>query len=332
MNLSKEGLFSPDQKKNLPSYPDNIVIICSPTSAALFDFLKVARLRDALSNISIFPVRVQGRGAELEIAQALDRINLEVDTDLIAICRGGGSIEDLWAFNEEVVARAIHRSSIPVITGIGHEIDSTIADFCADQRTPTPTAAAEAIFQDREELVNRVERIIKQMATVVKTNLQDKMYRLHLCKRVLSDLDTVFTHHSLRLDIQVSQLVQAMHDQLASHSTQLSNLKTRLRGQLPQEKLQYQEQLFQNVVERLKRQIRSILDSKSALLGKQIAHLESVGPLSTLARGYSIVTRLGRRGTQRQVVRRAKDVKEGERLGIQLHEGKIECEVTGQEE
>ena len=144
--LAVEGLFDQARKKMIPMFPRKIVLITSPTGAAVHDFLKVWRNRQWGATIQIFPVRVQGIGAAEEIAAAIATVNRELDSDIIVLCRGGGSLEDLWAFNEECVARAIADSTLAIVTAIGHEVDFTIADFCADLRAPTPTGAAEQII------------------------------------------------------------------------------------------------------------------------------------------------------------------------------------------
>ncbi|RPH38632.1 MAG: exodeoxyribonuclease VII large subunit, partial [Desulfobulbaceae bacterium] len=161
--LADEGLFAGSRKKPLPPFPEKIILLTSPSGAAVHDFLTVWHNRRSSVAIQILPVRVQGKGAGEEIAAALDLANNKLTADMIVLCRGGGSIEDLWAFNEECVARAIARSAIPVVTGIGHEIDFTIADFCADLRAPTPTGAAERIIPDtlllRRQIADREKQL-----------------------------------------------------------------------------------------------------------------------------------------------------------------------------
>ena len=151
--LAAEGLFDPDKKQPVQKFPREIVLVTSPTGAAVHDFLKIWRKRDVPCNILLFPVRVQGSGAADEISQAITTVNKHFpQVDCIVMCRGGGSLEDLWAFNEEVVARSIAESRLPVVSAIGHEIDFTISDFCADIRAATPTAAAEQLIPDRRQL------------------------------------------------------------------------------------------------------------------------------------------------------------------------------------
>ncbi|HBT97123.1 MAG TPA: exodeoxyribonuclease VII large subunit, partial [Desulfobulbaceae bacterium] len=156
--LTAEGLFAEERKRPLPAFPEKIVIITSATGAALHDFLTIWRRRRSNVHVVIYPSAVQGKNAALELATALERVNSEIGGDIIVLCRGGGSLEDLSAFNEEILARAIVRSQIPVVTGVGHEIDFTIADFCADWRAPTPTGAAERSIADCGRLRQQVSR------------------------------------------------------------------------------------------------------------------------------------------------------------------------------
>ena len=161
--LSGEGLFDPERKQTLPQYPGKVGIITSPTGAAIQDMLNVLQRRFPLSDLLLIPVRVQGEGAAEEVAQAIDQVNKRDDTDVLIVGRGGGSLEDLWAFNEEIVARAISRSQIPVISAVGHETDVTISDFVADLRAPTPSAAAELVVPDGHELAVQLSNLAQRL-------------------------------------------------------------------------------------------------------------------------------------------------------------------------
>lgn len=181
--LNKEGLFDSQKKRNLPKFPETIGIVTSPTGAALQDMLNVLKRRFAMIKIVVFPCSVQGEDAKYEIVKAIDcaayhyKKNTDKKADVLIIGRGGGSIEDLWAFNEEIVARAIHNSPIPTITGIGHEIDFTISDFCADLRAPTPSAAAEIVVKDKEELINSISSYKLRIEADFNSYLEKLYYR-----------------------------------------------------------------------------------------------------------------------------------------------------------
>jgi len=186
--LAKEGLFDPAHKKLLPLLPQKIGIVTSPTGAAIRDLLTVIGRRFSNVEILINPVKVQGEGAHQEIAKSIYELNGIPGIDVIIITRGGGSLEDLWSFNEEIVARAIYRSSIPVISAVGHEIDFTIADFVADLRAPTPSAAGELVVRDKAELINLLETLFNRMKNIILHLLETERHRFLFLKRRLPDL------------------------------------------------------------------------------------------------------------------------------------------------
>ncbi|MGA9406065.1 MAG: exodeoxyribonuclease VII large subunit, partial [Bacteroidota bacterium] len=177
--LSAEGLFSEDHKKPLPAYPQKIGIVTSPTGAAIQDMLNVLARRFPSLEVIVAPVKVQGIGAAEEIAQAIQDLNTLPDIDVIIVGRGGGSLEDLWAFNEEIVARAIHSSNIPIISAVGHEIDFTISDFVADLRAPTPSAAAELVVKDRNEIIDILRNFSYTIQNLVESRIQASKDKVH---------------------------------------------------------------------------------------------------------------------------------------------------------
>ncbi len=184
LKLQKEGLFDPAIKKELPKFPVHIGIVTSPTGAALKDILHVLNRRFASMRITIFPAQVQGENAKYEIVKAIDFAdyhytnNLEYKCDVLILARGGGSIEDLWPFNEEIVAYSIYKASIPIVTGIGHEIDFTIADFCADLRAPTPSAAAEIVVRNSEDLINNIASLKLRIEAAHNNYMEKISYRM----------------------------------------------------------------------------------------------------------------------------------------------------------
>ncbi len=327
--LAEEGLFETNLKKELPVFPKELAIVTSPSGAALFDFLKIAKIRQTCTNIVVYPVRVQGAGSSEEIASAIDIINSKTDAEIIVLCRGGGSIEDLWAFNEESVARAIYQSQIPVVTGIGHEIDTTIADYCADSRASTPTRAAEMLLVDRQILLSQCEELKRKILTCMATKFERQHNRVIQCERFLKNQDTVFVNLSLQFDQLTSRFTQAMSSYLQEHFSHLQNLSYRLKHQVPSMKVRLHEQKLAFLEERLQHLIQKILNEKRAEFSKQMALLDSVSPLSVLARGYAVVTKKGKEADSREVVRQNSQVRPGDSLDIQLHKGEIECQVTG---
>ncbi len=326
--LAAEGFFAQEKKKILPAFPSEIVLITSPSGAAVHDFLKIWRKRAYPAHIKIFPVRVQGEGAAEEIAEALNRVNRDlVTTDIVVLCRGGGSLEDLWAFNEEVLARAIAASTIPVISAVGHEVDFTISDFCADFRAATPTAAAEQIFPDAGELTRQIFRLQSRMASVIEDRLNELQLRVNQNSRLLGDMGFLFAHAELRLDHAAANLCTAMHQRLARHQAQCEELASRLQINSPAARVKIQEQRLRFATEKLMYLIKQQLDSKGMELGRQAALLDAVSPLATLARGYAIAGKINPKTGKATLLRDSNQVAKDDRISIKLHRGQLECGV-----
>ena len=330
--LAAEGLFAQERKKKLPVFPHKIVLITSPTGAAVHDFLTICRKRKTSARILVYPVRVQGDGAAGEIAAAIERTNREIAADVLVICRGGGSLEDLWAFNEECVARAIYNSQIPVVTGVGHEIDFTIADFCADFRAPTPTGAAEKIIPDNIDLLHDVEKLQEHLASAVKRNLENLMSQVTYNRRLLGDLSSLFVHHELRLDTCLTALIQSIKDKLSTQSFSYQQLLRRLHHQAPVEKIRFQQQRLDYLKKNLGQQMENLLERKTTTFLQQVAKLDTMSPLATLARGYSIVMKEKVPPNKPPIVTDIRQVEVSERLAIRLHHGRLHCEVIQKDE
>jgi len=326
--LSDEGLFAEEYKKQIPPYPATIVIISSPTGAALRDFLKIAATMESNVHIKILPVRVQGKEAGSEIVKAIQLANRLDNVDIIVLCRGGGSIEDLWAFNEEPVARAIFDSVIPVVTGIGHEVDFTIADFCADFRCPTPTGVASQILPDISAVRAHLELIERRITLHLqhKVNYLESILKNNI--RVLSDLDRIFETLELRLNLGKTYLLQAIGNSLSGKEMHFHHQVQKLESNAPLTKLELQEQQLKLLFTQLVNRIQTRLKDKESSFGNVAIALNGVSPLATLARGYSIVTRLTSSGKPEKVVTRAADIVQGDNLGILLHRGSLECTVA----
>ena len=326
--LSEEGLFSADRKKELPQFPREIVILTSPSGAAIHDFLKIWRQRGFPTKISIFPVRVQGADAATEIANALTTVNRELSQcDMVVLCRGGGSLEDLWAFNEEVLARAIARSRLPVVSAIGHEVDFTISDFCADFRAATPTAAAEALIPDAVILRRQMDRFQNSMTNSIHNLIEDYEYRVKQNRRLLGDMDSLFINGSLRLDHATQKLHKIMQNRLETEHTRCNDLLTRLQNCSPMVKLKIQQQRLNFVSEKLLFLFSKSMENRETQLGRQAALLDAVSPLATLARGYSISSRIDPKSGRKTVLQDSTHAKAGDKLEIRLHKGELHCEV-----
>jgi exodeoxyribonuclease VII large subunit len=325
--LAAEGLFASERKKAIPAFPQEIILITSPGGAAVHDFLTICNSRKTSARIRILPVRVQGEGAAAEIAAAVDRANQEIGADVIVLCRGGGSLEDLWAFNEECLARAIYRSQIPVVTGIGHEIDFTIADFCADFRAPTPTGAAEKIIPDNTRLFIAIRKLREQMTAHIRRKLKYNESRVAYNRRLLGNVGSRVVNASLQLDNCCAALVQSMQNFLQRRENLIGGLTTRLQNQAPLTKISFQQQRLDFLNISLKKQIAALLERKEAGFSRQIARLQAVSPLATLARGYAIVTKRDVASGEASIITESSQVAVDDRLKIRLHRGNITCEV-----
>ena len=326
--LAKKGYFESESKKTLPEFAKKIIVISSATGAALQDFLKIVKLRKSPLHIQIIPALMQGKEAPGQICKAIKLASTLPDADAIVLCRGGGSLEDLWAFNDEDVANAIYQCQIPIITGIGHEIDFTIADFCADFRAPTPTAAAERLTQDSSELLNYISTLEKRIKRSLKQVVSTKDLRLGHSIKLLCNFDNKLKDGSHRLTLSKSYLVQAMSDYVARLDTRLQMTTAKLETQAPIAKINLQEKNLLHLKKELIYTIQTSISRHEAKLGSQAALLNSVSPLATLARGYSVVRKPNDSGIPTTVITDSSMVNEGDALNILLHKGAVDCVVT----
>jgi len=325
--LAAEGLFDAERKKKIPPFPGKITLITSPSGAAIHDFLKIWRNRRWNATIQVFPVRVQGVGAAEEIAQAIRRVNKEVESDVIVLCRGGGSLEDLWAFNEECVARAIAGSTLPVVSAIGHEIDFTIADFCADLRAPTPTGAAEQIIPDLTLLERQIRNLQQTCTTLIMEKIEDCRREINQQRRLLGNLEMTLTHLTLQVDHNTSKLLHSMESHLQVQDLRFARIMARFQQQSPMNRVTLQDQRLHYAAEILAQRMRVLLDQKSTALSTQATLLNTVSPLATLARGYAIIRRKNREKKQEEIITKSSQTLPGELVEVLLHKGRLECVV-----
>ncbi|MEN8199339.1 MAG: exodeoxyribonuclease VII large subunit [Thermodesulfobacteriota bacterium] len=327
--LTAEGLFDSENKKNLPAFPKEIVLLTSPSGAAVHDFLKIWRRRGFPCRISIFPVPVQGEGAAKEIGRALDMVNQDLpNADCVVLCRGGGSLEDLWAFNEELLARSINESTLPVVSAVGHEIDFTISDFCADLRAPTPTAAAEMIIPDRREITAQLNRLQDRLTTALQGKIDQAQLRVDHNRRLLGDMNFLFTNISLRLDHSANTLIHIMERRLGHEQRRCAELHSRLQHNSPVTRLLMQEQRLGFVTEKLCKQVRKNLEERGERLGRQVALLDAVSPLATMARGYAIACKVEEKSGRKTLLKDSSQVQKDDQLELRLHKGKVDCRVV----
>lgn len=323
LRLQEEGLFDSGPKRPLPAFPRRVGVITSPTGAAIRDVLEVLARRFPSLPVVVYPTRVQGEGAGEEIAAAVERAARRNECDVLLAVRGGGSLEDLWAFNEERVARAIHACPIPIVTGVGHESDVTIADFAADERAPTPSAAAERASPDRLDLADRLAAVAGRARRTAAGGIETR--------RAVLDLHRKRLRHPLR---QVESMAQradelwrrtgaAFHRGREGEHQRLAAVSHRLERARPA------AGDFRPALERLAERARAAADERrvreSARVRELLRALHAVSPERTLERGYAIVYRKGR------VVRDASEAAAGESVTARLARGRLTATVTSSE-
>ena len=323
--LEQEGLFETSRKKPIPAFPLAIGIVTSPKAAALRDVLTTLARRMPSIRIVLYPAPVQGAGAAERIAQAIRSASARADADVLIMCRGGGSMEDLWAFNEEVVARAIADCAIPVISGVGHETDFTIADFVADARAPTPTAAAELASPKREDLLARLYVLYRQLERSADRMLEARMQQLDfLGKRLVHPGERIRnqTQHVAHL---ATRLGSSMARVLDTWSWGIAELGGRLRTRRPDLGAAALRQ--RDLALRLKLGYARLLELHDVRLRRLGANLEHLNPRSVLERGYSIVAK-----DDGRIVRSSADVRAGERLRLAFARGAALARVESRED
>lgn len=323
--LTAEGLFDQQHKQPLPSPARQVGVITSKTGAALHDILHVLKRRDPSLPIVIYPTAVQGADAPAQIVRAIELANSRQECDVLIVGRGGGSLEDLWSFNDERVARAIFASRIPVVSAVGHETDLTIADFIADLRAPTPSAAAEMVSRNQVELLRQIQsqQVRMEMAmdyylaqrTQRFTRLQHRLQQQHPQLRLARQQTT--------LDRLQQRLTGAMEGKLRRSAQQQQRLAQRLTQQQPQARIHRAQTRIQQLEYRLSQVITARLSGTRQRFATAIAQLEAVSPLATLARGYSVTT-----ATDGKVLKKARQVKSGDLLKTRLEDGWVESQVT----
>jgi exodeoxyribonuclease VII large subunit len=325
--LAHEGLFAEAHKISMPRFPRKIGVITSPTGAAIHDILNVLKRRFASLEVLLYPVRVQGEGSALEIARAIDEMNRLAEVDIVIVGRGGGSIEDLWAFNEEVVARAVYRSKIPIISAVGHETDWTICDFVADLRAPTPSAAAELVIASSDELRSQIEAHSHRLQRSVENLLAAHYGRLEGFRRALHDPRTMLGHLAQRMDDLTGRLEMGLSVAVSRRRDRFERLQDALQHNDPKGRIEALRQRIALLSVRTERSLAQRLEGIRQGFGDNAARLEVLSPLKTLARGYAIATR----GSDGTVVTDAAMLATGELLLLRLHRGKVCCRVESLE-
>ena len=325
--LDTAGLFDTAHKQPIPPLPRQIGVITSPTGAAIRDILTTLQRRFPGIPVIVYPVPVQGAEAGDEIARMIKLAGERAECDVLLLARGGGSLEDLWAFNEEVVARAMFDCPIPIVSGIGHEVDVTIADFVADQRAPTPTAAAELVSPDQQEWRLRLQQLQNRLQRTVMRGLEARQQQLRYLTTRLPHPGRQVEERLQRLDELELRRNHAMQHDLRHRHAGVNMLQQRLQKFSPLQRLAQYRLQNQNLGQRLLTALRHQLGQQQQQL-QNLAHaLDTVSPLATLSRGYAIVT-----STDGKILRNAADVNTGEAIHTRLAKGRLVSTVTNIDE
>jgi exodeoxyribonuclease VII large subunit len=321
--LVAEGLFDQGRKKLIPVFPRTVGVVTSLTGAAIRDILAVLHRRWPTIQVLIAPVQVQGAAAGRQIAEALADLNNCGAVDVIIVGRGGGSLEDLWSFNEEIVVRAIVASDVPVVSAVGHEIDVTLADFVADLRAPTPSAAAEAVVPVLAEIMERLRELTVRMGQVMLRHCVFERQRLNVGVRGLMDVRMRLQNEAQRTDDVVDQLREMVQQLLTSGRERVHEAQRDLSGLNPIFTIRQGLATVPQFSKRLEKQMGVILTQHRHRIHVTLAQLNTLSPLAILARGYSILHTV----PAGQILRRASDVEVGQELEAQLACGRLSCEV-----
>ncbi|MGA3281441.1 MAG: exodeoxyribonuclease VII large subunit [Smithella sp.] len=321
--LFAEGLFEERHKKTIPFLPEKIGVVTSPTGAVIRDILNITKRRFPMADILIAPVRVQGNDAASEIIQALRNLQFHGAVDVIVIARGGGSLEDIAPFNDEALAREIFRSSIPVVSAVGHETDFTICDFVADLRAPTPSAAAELIVPESTELIAKINILKQRMIAGYYRCQKDRRNKIAGLQERLKDPRRFFINLKISLDDLKERLRSSFYHEKQNLNNELQQLQLRLLHQNPARIISERKILLKNIQKDLFNNLSGRLAALKERLRKNSAVLESLNPLGVLQRGYSI-TRSMESG---MIIRQAADLSIGEDVNIQLARGNFNAKI-----
>lgn len=321
--LQDEGLFEQQRKRPLPPHPQCIGVITSPTGAAIHDILTVLQRRNPMVSVILYPVAVQGEAAEQQLIEAIATANRRSECELLIIGRGGGSLEDLWCFNSEGVARAIATSRLPIVSAVGHEIDTTTADLVADLRAPTPSAAAELVVADIRLRHSQLQQLAERMASALTSQLHHHRTTLRWLQRQLRHPGHRLQEQGQRLDELELRQHHAMVRRLRQHSERYTSLQRRFESHPPQQILQQRQLHTQSLQIQLLKAIGRKVTHEQERLSSHAQALDLVSPLATLGRGYSITTT-----TDGTLLRQSHSVAIGETIRTQLANGTLTSQIS----
>ncbi len=321
--LEEAGLFNPEYKKPIPKYPNVIGVITSPTGAAIHDIITTTSRRYPLAKLVLYPALVQGENAKESIANQIRKANMDSICDVLIVGRGGGSLEDLWAFNEKIVAMAIFDSKIPIISAVGHEVDFSISDFVADKRAATPTAAAEIATPNVIDIRNNILEFIRLMSKNINNLLTDKKVKLINLDDRLEKASPIqrITDNKNNLNILDKRLNLAFNNIIEKNKKNIFNLYSKLNPNLEliiKDKLNHLNLLNS----KLNPSIKSILDNKENRYKVSLSHLEAINPIKIMDRGFSVVS------NKEKIVKKVSDVKKNDLISIRVNDGNISANVV----
>ena len=316
--LSKEGLFDAEHKKPIPFIPQGIGIVTSSTGAVIRDIVNILNRRFSNIPVLLNPVSVQGEGAATEIARAIRQFQSMPDIDLLIVGRGGGSIEDLWSFNEEIVARAIFHSDIPIISAVGHEIDFTIADFVADLRAPTPSAAAELSVPEKDILEAQINQLQRRLNGLILNRFDHYRNRLEYLKKRLRTPEWVIQAKSLRVDDATEKMEKILSNRIGQYRSRWEKARQSLLFRSPGVGIELCRNQINKFRQTLEFQWKTLLDKKRTRLQELMHVLESVSPLSVLNRGYAVAA-----DADKKPITSIRQVEKGSTLFVHVSDGTI---------
>ncbi|WP_207894975.1 exodeoxyribonuclease VII large subunit [Marinobacterium mangrovicola] len=325
--LDKEGLFEQSRKRPLPAHPKHLGVVTSPTGAAIHDILTVLKRRFPGLPVTLYPTAVQGQEATAQIVRAIELANRHASADVLIVGRGGGSLEDLWPFNEEAVARTILDSAIPVVSAVGHEVDISISDLVADQRAATPSAAAEMLSPDRNALNLRLQQLKRRLQSRMSWQLEKKRQQLNSARQRLRHPGDKVREHMQALDRLELRLTRATARHIQLQRSRVEQLQRRLQRVTPINRINQHRERLTQIEQLMPRLMQGHIERNRLRLAQQSGKLQSVSPLATLERGYSIL--LDNKG---QAVSDSTQVNPGDKLEARLHQGRLQCTVDSTEE
>ncbi len=319
--LATAGLLDNSRKKTIPRRPNRVGVVTSPTGAAIQDILSVMKRRFPMTEVIIYPCQVQGKQAHRSIIQAIESANSRTEVDVLLITRGGGSLEDLWCFNEEPLAYAIADSKLPTVSAVGHEIDFTISDFVADYRAATPSAAAELLTPDTDQVTQAIDELTYRLLQSMELQISDLESRLAYLTLSLADPDPLLDAHKATLDGLLSRLKENLNQTIANNYSQLHQAQLALVQHHPKKQLQHFASQSSNLSKRLKFAIKTLLNDKQRQMAVNSGRLNAISPLATLARGYSITLK------DETLIQSAEQVSVGDTIETRLNDGSITSKV-----